>query len=258
MVSASLLRRDAELSDASDGGVELYLLDLPTGQVQQITNAPAAATAEVVSSLNFDGSLVAFNFPRILSGPVTEEDFRNNSEIYLASIAARPEFGAATVLNAASQGREPQKNTQIAPGSIATIRGNALAFKTEAAVFTGDDPPFTVAGTSVKVNGQAARIFYASPDEVVFVVPSGLANGPAEFVVTNADGFSSKAEANISTPRPEYLPSTGDGRGEAIILNSDTLTTAPFDPSNGRLRLSIFATGAHTRRMCRSRLRENL
>ena len=159
----------------SDGGVELYLLDLPTGQVQQITNAPAAATAEVVSSLNFDGSLVAFNFARVLSGPVVEDDFRNNSEIYLASIAARPEFGAATVLNAASQGREPEKNTQIAPGSIATIRGSALAFKTEAAAFAGEDPPFTVAGTNVKVNGQAARIFYASPDEVVFVVPSGLA-----------------------------------------------------------------------------------
>ena len=100
------------VTNPSDGGVELYLLDLPTGQVQQITNAPSSATAEVVSSLNFDGSLVAFNFPRIISGPVSEDDFRNNSEIYLASIAARPEFGTATVLNAASQGREPEKNTQ--------------------------------------------------------------------------------------------------------------------------------------------------
>ena len=53
--------------NASDGGVELYLLDLPTGQFQQITNAPSSATAEVVASLNFDGSLVAFNFARILS-----------------------------------------------------------------------------------------------------------------------------------------------------------------------------------------------
>ena len=49
--------------NTSDGGVELYVLDLPSGQMQQITNAPAAATAEVISSLNFDGSLVAFQFP---------------------------------------------------------------------------------------------------------------------------------------------------------------------------------------------------
>ena len=228
---------------ASDGSVELYILDLPTGQIQQITNAPAPATAEVVSSLNFDGSLVAFNFARVLFGAVIDDDFRNNSEIYLAPIAARPEFGSATVLNAASQGREPEKETQIAPDSIAIIRGSALAFRTEEAAFTGDEPPLALTGTKIKVNGLAARILYASPEEVVFAVPSGLANGPAEFVVSNADGFSSKAEAVISAAAPGIFTIEGDGRGEAVILNSDTLTTAPFDPSNGQLRLSVFATG---------------
>jgi hypothetical protein len=42
----------------------------------------------------------------------------------------------------------------------------------------------------------------------------------------------------------------GDGRGEAIVLDSDALTTGPFDPSSGRLRLSIFATGtAHAKNL---------
>ena len=218
----------------SDGGVELYVLDLPTGQVQQITNAPPAATVEVVSSLNFDGSVVAFNFARVLSGAVVEEDFRNNSEIYIASITPRPEFGTATVLNAASH------STRVAPGSIATVRGNVLSFKAEAATFAGEDPPFTVGGTTVKVNGQAAGIFYSSPDEIAFTVPSTLSSGPAQFVVTNSEGFSSKAEAIISAAAPGIF-TTSDG--EAIVLNSDTLTTAPFDPSKGQLRLSVFATG---------------
>jgi uncharacterized protein (TIGR03437 family) len=100
-----------------------------------------------------------------------------------------------------------------------------------------------VAGTVVKVNGQAARILSAAPDEVVFVVPNGLPNGPAEFIVTNADGFSSKAEANISEAAPGVFSVKGDGSGEGIILNSDTLVAAPFNPSDGQLRLSIFATG---------------
>src|SRR4029078_5192572 len=117
---------------SSDGGVELYVLDLPTGVVQQITNAPSTATGEVVSSLNLDGSVVAFNFPRILSGAVSDDDLRNNSEIYVASIAPRP-LGSATVVNAAAQG------PKIAPGSIASIRGNALALKTEAADFGGGE-----------------------------------------------------------------------------------------------------------------------
>ena len=230
------------VTTTSDGGVELYLLDLPTNQVQQITNAPSSATAEVVSSLNFDGSIVAFNFPRVLSGAVADDDLRNNSEIYLASIAPRPEFGVTTVLNAAAQGREPDR-TKIAPGSIATVRGQALAFRIEAASFAGEDPPFTVAGTTVKVNGRQARVFYASPEEVVFVVPQGLPNGPAEFVVTNADGFSSKAEANIFNAAPGVFTVAGDGRGDAVILDADTITPGPFDPSKGQLRLSIFATG---------------
>ena len=230
------------VTSAIDGGVELYLLDLPTGQVQQITNAPAGATAEVVSSLNFDGSVVAFSFPRILSGAVSDDDFRNNSEIYVTSIPPRP-VGAATVVNAAANGEEPQP-TNIAAGSIASIRGNALALKTEAADLTDGELPLAVAGTTVTVNGQSARIFYVSAGEVVFVVPSGLATGPAQFLVTNADGLSSRAEAIISATAPGVFTVTGDGRGEAIILNSDTLTPGPFDPSNGELRLSIFATGA--------------
>jgi uncharacterized protein (TIGR03437 family) len=227
---------------ASDGGVELYLLDLPTGEIQQITNAPAAATAEVVSSLNFDGTLVAFSFPRILFGPV-DDNSRNNSEIYLASLAARPLFGSATALNAAAKNNEPGSKPRIAPGSIATIRGSALAFKTEAASVSVEEPPFMLAGTKMTVTGIAARVVYVSPDEIVFVVPDSLLSGPAEFVATNSFGFSSLASGAISAAAPGLFTVTGDGRGQAIVLNSDTLLAGPFDPSNGRLRVSIFATG---------------
>jgi len=212
---------------ASDGGVELYVLDLPTSQIQQITNAPAAATAEVVSSLNFDGSLVAFSFPRILSSAVADDDFRNNSEIYLASVTPRA-TGTATVLNAAARGTEPDPS-RIAAGSIASIRGTALVSKTET--------------PTVTVNGSPAQVIYASAEEVVIVVPTELANGPADFLVTNGEGLSSKAEAIISTAAPGLFTVTADGHGDAIILDADTLTTGPFDPSNGKLRLSIFATG---------------
>ena len=216
------------VTNASDGSVELYVIDLPTGQVQQVTNAPAGATAEVVSSMNFDGSLIAFNFPRVLSGPAAE-DFANNSEIYLASLAPRPAFGAGSVSGA----------TQIAPGSIAHFRGTSLAFRTEAST-EGTDPPLTLAGTTIDVNGQRARMFYASPDEVVFVVPDTVAAGPGEIVVTNADGFASKAEVTIANVAPVVF-TAADGNG--IILDSDTMQPAPFDPSSGQRRLSIFATG---------------
>ncbi|HEX3249431.1 MAG TPA: IPT/TIG domain-containing protein, partial [Pyrinomonadaceae bacterium] len=214
------------VTGGSDGGVELYVLDLSANEVQQVTNAPSAATAEVIASLNFDGSRVAFNFPRILSEPVSDDDLRNNSEIYVAAIAPRA-VGVASVFNAAAFGSEGDPRL-LAPGSIASIRGNALA---------------SVAGTSVTVNGRPAQIFYVSANEVVFVVPDGLPVGPVEFLVTNGDGLSSKAQAIISASAPGVFTVAGDGRGDAIVLNSDTLNAGPFDPSNGLLRLSIFATG---------------
>jgi uncharacterized protein (TIGR03437 family) len=214
------------VTNASDGSVELYVLDLPTGEVEQITTAPGTATAEVIASINFDGSRVAFNFPRILSEPVSDDDLRNNSEIYLATVAPRP-VGVASVVNAAAHGNESDP-TLIAPGSIASIRGSALA---------------SLGETTVTVNGRSAKIFYVAADEIVFVVPGELPAGPAEFLVTNGDGLSSKAQANISAAAPGVFTVAGDGRGEAIILNSDTLRSSPFDPSNGQLRLSIFATG---------------
>ena len=216
------------VTNASDGSVELYVYDIPSGQIQQVTSAPTSATAEVVSSLNFDGSLVAFNFPRVLSETAADE-FSNNSEIYLASLTPRAQFDTATVLNAASQ------SIQIASGSLAAIRGSVLAFKTESA--SSVTLPQLLAGTSVRVNGVPTRILYASPDEVVVVVPD--IDGPAEFVVTNADGFASKTTVTIARAAPGVFIENGN----AIILDADTQTNGPFDPTNGRLHLSIFATG---------------
>src|SRR5688572_7420510 len=81
-------------------------------------------------------------------------------------------FETGTVLNAAALGHEPETKTQITPGSIAVFRGNAL-------------------GAVVTVNGQTARVLFASSTEVTFVVPDNVAIGPAEIVVTNADGITS-------------------------------------------------------------------
>jgi uncharacterized protein (TIGR03437 family) len=223
------------VTNATDGSVELYLYDIPSGQIQQITNAPSNATAEVVASLNFDGSLAAFNFPRVLSETVTD-GFENNSEIYLASTIPRAQFGTATVFNAASQ-----VATRVAPGGIATIRGSALAFRTLTAIST--DLSLELAGTTVKINGEKARLINVSPEEVVFVVPDGLADGPAEFVVTNRDGFESKATATIAAVAPGIFTVASNGEGEVVALDSDTQLAAPFDPTNGNLRLSLFATG---------------
>ena len=224
----------------TDRGVELYVLDIPSGQIELLTGAPAGATAEVISSLNDDGSLVAFNFPRILSGAVSSSSFANNSEIYLGSISSRPAFGPLSVLNGAADNIQPTLDAVIAPGSIAMARGAALAYTTQEAARGPDGSfPLRVSGTTLTVNGRPAQIFFASPEQVNFCVPAATEIGLAEVVVTNADGFMSKSTVSVEPVAPGLFNSNGEG----AVLNADTLQVGPFDPGGGTLRLSLFATG---------------
>ena len=227
-------------------GVQLYVYDIPSGTTSKITNAPSSATADVVSSLNDDGSVLAFNFPRVLSGAVINNDSANNSEIYVTATPARPPFGTlSAILNGAFFGNEPSSTKAVAPNSIAVARGTALANVTVQSQRQPDGTfPTSVAGTKVTVNGRPAQIFFVSPNQVNFLVPAQTEIGSAEVMVTNSERFSSSGTVLISLSAPGIFTKPGDGTGAGVILNSDTLQEAPFDPTGGSLRLTIFATGA--------------
>lgn len=229
----------------SDGGVELYVLDIPSSQLSKITNAPANATADVVSSLNDDGSIVAFNFPRGLSGTVTNTDSANNSEIYITVTPPRPAFAAITILNGASFGKEPSTTKAVAPDSIAVATGGALANSTQQSQkFPNGTFPTNVGGTTVTVNGRAAQILFVSPGQVNFLVPPQTEIGTADVVITNSENFNSRGTVPTLRSAPGVFTTIGDGAGPGVILDSAFLQEGPFDPTSGKLRLTIFVTGA--------------
>ena len=227
----------------SDRSVELYLFDVPTASFEKLTDAPSQAQAEVVASLNRDGSEVAFNFPRVLSGPVSNSQFGSNSEIYLLPLAERPAFGELEILNAASFNHDPEITKAVAPGSIAIAKGQALAEREIQAIPTATGFPMNLDGTSVTVNGVGCTLLFISPAQVQFVVPPQLSNGPAEVVATNAAGYQSKSVVEIAPVSPGIFTMSADGLGDAVALNSDSLVVPPFDPTDNNLRVTIFATG---------------
>ncbi len=228
----------------SDGSVDLYSFDIPSSTFSRVTSGPSNATAEVLSSMNDDGSIVVFNFPRVLSG-VSNNAFANNSEIYVIRTQSRPAFGTLTILNGASFGHEPDNTEAVAPDSIAVVRGSALAFSNEHALQLQDGSfPKTVGGTTVTVNGRPAQMFFVSPSQVNFLVPANTELGTAQFVVTNSEGFQSRGSVESLRAAPGVFTFSGDGLGEGAILNADTMRTGPFDPTNSNLRLVIFSTGA--------------
>jgi len=241
-------RRNVSGLGATDGGAELYLYDLPTNRFSRITNAPASATAEVVSTLNDEGTLVAFNFPRVLSEATSETEFVNNAEIYLATLAARaPSASTLRVSHGASFGREPSSVKAVAPNQIAIVTGTNLALTAVQAKLLADGSlPHTLGGVTLRVNGQLAQLLYVSPTQINFLVPADTGTGTAQISVRNHDGHESRGSVNILAAAPGVFTEKGDGSGVAIALDAQTLLRSPFTPvdaSGDARRLAIFATG---------------
>ena len=141
-------------------------------------------------------------------------------------------------------GHEPSPVKAVAPDSIAIAFGSSLSFQTQQAQRQADGTfPLTLGGTTVTVNGRRAQLFFVSPNAVHFHVPAATEIGNAEVVVTNSDGFQSRASVPTLRAAPGVFTTNGLGVGSGMILNADTLTSGPFDPSSGNLRLIIFATG---------------
>ncbi|MBI3207279.1 MAG: hypothetical protein HYZ37_00080 [Candidatus Solibacter usitatus] len=89
---------------------------------------------------------------------------------------AAPTYSAATVVNSATG------MPQLTPGAFATVYGKDLATGTHL-LMAGDMPggrlPIVLPGTGVSVflDGLAAPIWYASPDQVNFIIPPDLVPG---------------------------------------------------------------------------------
>jgi len=229
----------------SDSSVELYVYDIPSARIMRVTDAPAAATAEVVSSLDDDGSLVAFNFPRALVEPSVAPELANNSEIFVASLAPRGASDASVqVFNAAVPNKKP---ASVAPDSIAILTGKNLALAPSLAERRADGSfPTGLQNVTVNVGGRAAQIFFVSPTQINLRLPPELAAGNNDVSVFNHDGFEIRGTIPVTQSAPGVFTVNANGTGEAIALDNRTLAPGPFDSTDERgepRRLIIFCTG---------------
>jgi len=148
--------------------------------------------------------------------------------------------GKVTVTSAASYG-----GISLAPDSIAALFGGNLSDDTQAA--TTQPLPITLAGASVVIkdsrgNEYAPPLFFASPGQINFQIPSSLAVGPGMVsVVTNGDIHSTGA-LEIANVSPGLFTADASGRGLAAALvlrvksNGEQVyePIAQFDPASGR------------------------
>ncbi|MCA1616337.1 MAG: hypothetical protein LC800_20000, partial [Acidobacteria bacterium] len=167
------------------------------------------------------------------------------------STSAPPIIGPALTVSAAT------RRTAVAPGSYATIFGDASQSPLGGAgqgapPLRADALPFELAGASVTIGGVAAQLFHASPALVSFLVPAGLAEGEAEVIVTSQDGYVSRGTVTVARIAPGLFTRDASGEGAAVAYNGqgaagtdgslDVHSPANLGPDK-RTRAFLFATG---------------
>ncbi len=134
----------------------------------------------------------------------------------------------------------------LAADSIAAAFGTNLAVRTEVA---RELPlPTELAGTTLTVNGVLAPLFFVSPQQINFAVPSSVDLGSATIIVGNPVGGFAVGAAQIAATAPAIFTANAAGTGDAAALATPdgiVYQQPPFDVLvNGRPNIMIlFCTG---------------
>ena len=164
-----------------------------------------------------------------------------------ALFAQRPLINPNGVVNAASYSTGSHSIPAVAGGGIFSIFGQNLAASTQTA--TGTPLPITLGGTSVTVGGLAAPLFYVSPGQINFQVPSDVQTygPPSPVIVTTAVGASDPAFVDGYSAALGIFTQNGTGCGAGAIQNigsdgSVVLNTPRHSASPGSY-ITIYGTG---------------
>ena len=130
---------------------------------------------------------------------------------------SRIKDGACSALTAASSASF--RTNAISRESIATIFGSDLAAETQSA--PSIPLPTSLANTSVRVkdsvgNESLASLFYVSPTQINFMVPSVAANGAGVFTIIKSDTTAPSGTTQIAEVAPGLFSANASGEGVVV------------------------------------------
>jgi len=151
--------------------------------------------------------------------------------------AQAPSINPGGVVNAASF----SAGGAVAPGSIIAIFGNNLASGTGNATMT--PLPANLAGTSVKVNGLPAPLYYVSPTQINAQLPYETQTGTASVVVTAGSSSSAAVTVNVAPAAPGIFP---EGSDRSATVNTNGYLNATNNPAASGSVVVTYLTGQGT------------
>ncbi len=134
----------------------------------------------------------------------------------------------------------------LAPGAIGSLFGDRLSLGSMTAA---GRIPARLNAVEVLVNGRAAALFHASPDQINFLLPREVEPGEARVTVRNAGVESAPRTFTVSAAAPGIFSLDGSGRGQGAVLiaGAGLIARATRDafsraPRRGEV-IEIYATG---------------
>lgn len=145
---------------------------------------------------------------------------RNAASYLLDAFVAKISEGSQTFTTTHVSAAD-YNSAQLAADSIIAAFGSRLATATQTAV--ANPLPTTLAGTVIKVRDsqgveRAAPLFFVSPSQVNYVMPTGTANGAATITITGGDGTVATANVPIEPIAPALFAADASGRGLAAAV----------------------------------------
>ena len=125
-----------------------------------------------------------------------------------------PQEQPTAVVSAASFG------PVISPGSIAACFGSFVTQDSRSFSASNVPLPDLLGGVRIRVNGQIAGLFYASPTQINFLVPDNAGEGLQRVEIFGVDGSRKEVQAPISRVAPSIFTALSDGHGTAAAVTT--------------------------------------
>jgi uncharacterized protein (TIGR03437 family) len=186
----------------ANGGTIFTSMDAYNVASNSWTTGLAAMPHGVTNSgpASVNGTLYCFGGTN--AGDPLQGNIFNYTQIYQPNL--QPAISTGGVVSASSFGGF----SAISPGSWIEIYGSNLSLDTRGwagSDFNGNNAPTSLEGTTVTIDGQSAFVDYISPGQVNAQVPSKIATGSQQVVVTTALGVSGPFSIAVNPTQPGLL-----------------------------------------------------
>ncbi len=212
-------------------------------RVPDSTTAPKNFRAAIVLLTQAGTTPAQATLNRLARFRLAWESYFAQSTDYLATIntglADQTSSRVIAAVSAASYA------TVLTPGGIGAIFGSGLATQTQAA--PSQPLPTSLAGVQVLINGTAAPLFFVSPTQINFQVPTSI--NPVTAIQSSAvtieiisNGQLIRAGAvQVAPVVPAIFTANASGSGPAAALDGFTFTPAPFNAKQANGQPNIIA-----------------